>query len=1535
MSDKGFKPTLAQQTTALDILSKLLQYNFIQNSAALNRTIDLITNSYSSASTYNSDDSDKLLLQIFKALQAAVLTNGTNATAPHGEALLKIVRNAYNIYLLQPNAKEKKLNQQVAKSILQQIINCIFERIKIPEEFKGDYNSFRNGSGQGDTLKKSSSGAAIKSPEVEEQPPPPPSKDEEHARIVASSIIETVLNVVTDDEKTNVESPRSPVTTTNTTLGTPSLSASHDQLQKVYLWDGFVVFRALCRLSMKPLPDIDGLKKDPLALKSKILSLELLAMIVREHFDVVSSKCQLEGVQLINGSAEDAADKDATSSTTFVQAVKQYLLASLSRNVLSIVPEVLDRSLDIFVRLVNGMRHLLKKEIEIFFTDIFFPILEKGGISAPAENPLTTPSFNPPFTTYTGNTLLFMNSLLYNQKLSILKALSSIISNPDALVEIFLNYDCDTKAVDNLYEHLVNILSKILTGSISHSVPGNTANQNQVTSFKLLQTAPPLPPAVESLFNDLNVGLFSYNFHTQTQVVQNVYLSPGAGSGTSVVSSISNFTEHRRSMSKAASGLQKDSGQDNVVMLGSILPPIPFVPALVSLGMLNNLEKDKDQSVKFRALECLVTILQALVLYRHGYAPSSSIGQTGRKKSVSLHPEDPSTPSGTGPSQNAEDKSPAYNDDLSMFESMKHMKQATREGIQLFNWKIKKGIQHLQKHKIIDKSPQSLAKFLLYTPQLNKKNIGEYLGEGDEFNIQVMHHFVDLMNFRELDFVDALRKFLQAFRLPGEAQKIDRFMLKFAERYLTDNPGSFVNAETAYVLSYSTIMLNTDLHNPQVKRRMTKDDFIKNNRGISDGKDLPRDFLEKIYDEININEIKLKEEEALSAANSKKGVSVLANISAVKKNNPTNDGNAVESVYTKISNASPSNTVITFHLARHKEHVRTMFQLVWMAILAGVSSCLQEAFDGDHMTSQLCLTGFKCCIHLCCSFEEDDQLETGRNAFISTLTKQYSLLNNVNDFIHKVKQVECVKAVFEVGYVDGNGLGDSWLDVLRSVSSIEKLVNSSNSSNDGSFSPAESPSSSQVDMNPNSPDAILLKQISQNLLIAMDRIFTSSAKLKGTAIVDFVKSLTVVSMEEIQQSTSSSPLNAVPRTYSLTKLVEISYYNMNNRIRVEWLNIWSILGVHFNEVGCHSNQHVAFFSVDSLRQLSFKFLEKEELSNFKFQKDFLKPFDYILLNNPSYVIKDMVLRCVHQLIMAKNENIKSGWKTLFSVLNRAAKDPNDAIVTMSFDTIKALHTNENFLNQIYTLICTSPSGQAGGSSATFSFFPDYVACLVEFARNKLSARISLQAVEIVRVTVDKLSVKINSAPSKIPETNAAKEIEAEEISEVPLKNSDSLDSSLSELADYQNIPDGSSQKTPIGDPIMKFWFPVCFGLYEIVMTCDLEVRTKALKLLFNLLKTHGETFTKEFWDVLARGVLFPLFDDLKLTRSEKRKFENKEDMMVWLNTTLIEALRQLFDLFTYMFSVLEGLLLDGLLDLIKVCFNNQQGKFSFDYITFA
>ncbi len=37
-----------------------------------------------------------------------------------------------------------------------------------------------------------------------------------------------------------------------------------------------------------------------------------------------------------------------------------------------------------------------------------------------------------------------------------------------------------------------------------------------------------------------------------------------------------------------------------------------------------------------------------------------------------------------------------------------------------------------------------------------------------------------------------------------------------------------------------------------------------------------------------------------------------------------------------------------------------------------------------------------------------------------------------------------------------------------------------------------------------------------------------------------------------------------------------------------------------------------------------RFLEKEELPHFKFQKDFLKPFEHTMIHNPNPEARDMV-----------------------------------------------------------------------------------------------------------------------------------------------------------------------------------------------------------------------------------------------------------------------------------------------------------------------
>jgi brefeldin A-inhibited guanine nucleotide-exchange protein len=64
--------------------------------------------------------------------------------------------------------------------------------------------------------------------------------------------------------------------------------------------------------------------------------------------------------------------------------------------------------------------------------------------------------------------------------------------------------------------------------------------------------------------------------------------------------------------------------------------------------------------------------------------------------------------------------------------------------------------------------------------------------------------------------------------------------------------------------------------------------------------------------------------------------------------------------------------------------------------------------------------------------------------------------------------------------------------------------------------------------------------------------------------------------------------------------------------RLVWSRIWMVLSQYFIAVGCHSNLAVAMYAVDSLRQLAMKFLERDELANYTFQNDFMRPFVVVM-----------------------------------------------------------------------------------------------------------------------------------------------------------------------------------------------------------------------------------------------------------------------------------------------------------------------------------
>uniref|UniRef100_A0A0D9W1V7 SEC7 domain-containing protein n=1 Tax=Leersia perrieri TaxID=77586 RepID=A0A0D9W1V7_9ORYZ len=175
-----------------------------------------------------------------------------------------------------------------------------------------------------------------------------------------------------------------------------------------------------------------------------------------------------------------------------------------------------------------------------------------------------------------------------------------------------------------------------------------------------------------------------------------------------------------------------------------------------------------------------------------------------------------------------------------------------------YNRDEKKGMEFLKLCHLVPTpmEPRSMAYFLRYSPGLDKNKIGEYLGDPEELSLNVLKEFTETFDFTGVILDTALRTYLETFRLPGESQKIQRILEAFSERFFEQQTTEvFATKDAAFILCYSLIMLNTDLHNPQVKKKMSEEDFIRNNRAINAGKDLPREYLSELFHSISSNAI--------------------------------------------------------------------------------------------------------------------------------------------------------------------------------------------------------------------------------------------------------------------------------------------------------------------------------------------------------------------------------------------------------------------------------------------------------------------------------------------------------------------------------------------------------------------------------------------------------------------------------------------------------------------------------------------------------
>jgi brefeldin A-inhibited guanine nucleotide-exchange protein len=155
------------------------------------------------------------------------------------------------------------------------------------------------------------------------------------------------------------------------------------------------------------------------------------------------------------------------------------------------------------------------------------------------------------------------------------------------------------------------------------------------------------------------------------------------------------------------------------------------------------------------------------------------------------------------------------------------------------------------------------------------------------------------------------------------------------------------------------------------------------------------------------------------------------------------------------------------------------------------------------------------------------------------------------------------------------------------------------------------------------------------------------------------------------------------------------------------------------------------------------------------------------------------------MIQARAQNIRSGWRTMFGVFSAASKVLTGAYWCRTLDADLTLKT-ERIVNSAFEIV-TRLNNEHFAAIVRYGSFADLTVCITHFCKASKFQKISLLAIAMLRGVVP---IMLDT-----PECGLA---------------SSALEQSSSSSSD---------------DPMIKYWFPVLFSFYDIIMNGeDLEVR---------------------------------------------------------------------------------------------------------------
>ncbi|KAA8494452.1 Brefeldin A-inhibited guanine nucleotide-exchange protein 1 [Porphyridium purpureum] len=1306
-------------------------------------------------------------------------------------------------------------------------------------------------------------------------------------------------------------------------------------LGNVRLTDGFLLFRALCRLCGKNLNGsggggeqrsvVDGVSSSTAApsssssganvhasnpdaispedseksinVRSRVLSMELIKMVISAGWKVIPF------------------------DDRYIHLLKSMLLPSLMTNCLSTYVSVSVIAIELTEEIFSHdvLRPYLKAELAAFLSTVIFRFLEIPSAGSARRR-------------------------------ASIRLLRKLCTNPNALAELFVNYDCDL-ATPSIYSKLTAVLSTLVRRLYATKLAFQS--QRHGHTHQLAAAATP------RFLSELDRTFPSAFFEPSDEEIWKEGLECLFVCIHSLRQWAHTIEESQRSrVDQVARGVDDcQEKEEHLVDDRKIRADMP-----------NDYESDHASNGGTGVMK---------------FAPQQSQLDTSSRVAASDSPL-------SSPAQR--DSSHAKN--KARFVEALRTKKLIEDGRKKFNAKPKAGIAFLLENRVIaDSSPTAIASYLRNTDGLDATVLGEYLGEGDAFNIEVMHAYTDTFDFSGLPFDEALRLYLSKFRIPGEAQKIDRIMEKFASCYCKNNDAEnraiFANADTAYVLAYSIIMLNTDAHNAQVKSKMSKEAFLRNNRGINDGQDLDPEYLGGIYDRILSNEIRLSDgvkDKAKNAAQAHGHIQIQGqaqheidpavrarlfqqesehllsetrilfqsqNGSRMVKARASADPDTVGIEETGPGESSAGK----YFRPQNAQFARLMFEISSETSLDAFALVL-DTEEADRAVLGTCLNAFSDALALMNVFGMKRELAQwvaalakiglGQTATVRGLQHKNVdamdlLVKFLNVFVHEDETAHKDHAVFfsmqpSAGTDrDGDANADSqedFLDLddtLRCISLLQRARAAARGNPNAYILSTDAALSSPAahgfvarsnkvtaggggarsDATPNAAGGvggtsaatpmqmgartmsgarIDLAAADAALVLEEDEIeliFHDSHLLSIQRMRELSKSLVAVAKEELrlhedshdsdshstQADSQHLSLQRESIMFCLEKIFNVLVLNIESRTRRDWALLWDIFAPFFMSAFASRAQALSVMCLDLFMGLAKVFVLKDELSNYNHQRVFLRPLERVFARSSGARALPVPVR-MHVLTL------------LLAFVNSHAPHLRSGWKSVfAMLSSSAMDKNQVPLNAAFRVLENILETHC---KANDTVFLETMNALAAFSRNGTSATVATAALSYLGgVCVDEI---------------------------------------LSRQETAQHQEDQQPQETLIfsgsAERHVSLWFPLISAFSTAISNETYIVRTEAVALLFRTLRLVQDRFDTEMWALVFKGLLLPVFDPVRqfAVLGGDLAEEEHAHVLEWILSTGNSYLSELSALFVASPSIYNALraFLPDLLDVFRL-----------------